>query len=166
MGVWTRTTATSPNWQLGHVLLGRFTAGQTFLRAHFRWGVVADTSIDIDYYSVYQNIISLGLVTTVGDGTETPPDARLQSGDQAPPTQRWVYWETRSMRPNDLAPSTGSVGWVDTGSTEETSTKGQVKATGLPAGQTLNLWASWSSTFAWDPTGSAMVWLGASVLND
>jgi hypothetical protein len=126
--------------------------------------VVALTSVDIDFGPVFANIITLGLVTTVGDGTETPPNARSQSADQVPPTQRWVYWETRSMRPTDLDVTTGSVGWVDTGSSEQTSTKGQVLATGIPGGDTLNLWASWAAPGPWDASGVSSLWVGASIL--
>jgi hypothetical protein len=54
--------------------------------------------------------------------------------------------------------------WHDSGSTEPTDTKGQVLATGVPGGQKLDLWASWHSAFAWDTSGSAQVWLSASVL--
>jgi hypothetical protein len=131
---------------------------------HLRWGIVADTSIDVDYSSIYENIITMGVVTTAGPGTEDVPDARLQAGDVQPPLQRWVYWETRAPRPVGLDASTGSVSWIDTGSTEDTSSKGMVLASGIGAGQFLNVWASWSSPFVWDPTGTAMVWLGASVL--
>jgi len=113
---------------------------------------------------VETNIITMGLVTTVGNGTESVPNARTQAADQSPPTQRWVYWETRGIKPLDIDAQTGSVAWQDVGATEPTDTKGQVLATGLPEGDTLNLWASWASPFAWDPTGSALVWFGASVL--
>jgi hypothetical protein len=164
MSTWFRPTATSFNYHVGHSLLAQIPVGGTLLRVHLRWGIVADTSIDVDYSSVYQNIITMGIVTTIGPGTEGVPDPRLQAGDVQPPTQRWVYWETRAPKPVNLDASTGSIAWVDTGATEDTTTKGQVLATGIGAGQFLNVWASWSSPFAWDPTGTAMVWLGASVL--
>lgn len=139
-------------------------AGDSLLRVHLRWGVVATTSIDVDYQQIAQNIITLGLVTTIGNGTETVPNARTQAGDQVPPTQRWVYWETRGMRPVYLDATVGSVGWIDTGSSEPTDTKGQVLATGIPEGDTLNLWASWAFPFAWDASGDVTTWMGASIL--
>jgi hypothetical protein len=164
MGTWVRPTNSSTSYEVGSALLASFAEGSTLLRVHLRWGIVADTSVDVDYSSIYQNLITMGIVTTVGNGSETPPNARLASGDADPPTQRWVYWETRGVRPVDLDVSTGSVSWVDTGSTEPSSSKGQVLATGLPEGDTLNVWASWAAPFAWDASGSALVWLGASIL--
>jgi hypothetical protein len=164
MGTWIRDTWTAGSYNAGSQLLASIAAGDTLLRVHLRWGIVGDTSIDIDYAFQATNIITLGLCTTVGDGTEHAPNARTQAADQDPPTQRWVYWETRGIRPTYLDTSVGSVGWIDTGSSEPTDTKGQVLATGIPAGQTLNLWASWASAFDWDSSGSVTLWGGASIL--
>ena len=164
MGTWIRDTATSFDYNVGSQLLTSIAAGNSLLRVHLRWGIVGNTSIDVDYQSISENIITLGLVTTVGNGTETPPNARTAASDQAPPTQRWVYWETRGIRPTYLDATVGSVGWIDTGSSEPTDTKGQVLATGLPEGDTLNLWASWAAAGAWDASGSVLLWLGASIL--
>lgn len=60
--------------------------------------------------------------------------------------------------------ASGVATWRDSGSTEHTQTQGQVLATGLGAGQTLNLWFTWQSVAAWFPEGSAAVWGGASIL--
>lgn len=166
MGTWTRSTGTSDQYQVGTDLLLSIASGFSLLRVHLRWGIVGDTSLDVDYNAIEQNIISFGLVTTVGNGGEAVPNARTQSGDQVPPTQRWVYWETRGIKPNYIDSGSGSVIWIDTGSSEPTDTKGQVLATGIPGGDTLNLWASWASPFAWDASGSVNVWFGASILTN
>lgn len=161
---WVRTTSVSDLTQQGSTLLGKLNGGQTYIRVHFRWGFYGDTPDIRSPFDIQDNIITLGLVTTIGDGTETPPAARTASNDAAPPTQRWIYWETRGLTPSVISPDAGLMIWRDVGSTEPTDTKGQVLATGLPGGDTLNLWASWQMPFAWDTYGSARVWLGASVL--
>lgn len=161
---WVRSTGLSNDYQQGAVLLGRLNNGQTYVRVHFRWGVYGDTTDVIDIQAVTDNIISFGLVTTYGDGTETPPAARTNSGDAAPPTLRWIYWETRQVVPVLVNTEAGVVIYRDTSSSEPTDTKGQVFAQGVPGGETLNLWATWEAPFAWDPSGTAQVWLGASVL--
>lgn len=161
---WARNTGLSNAYQQGAVLLGQLNNGQSYVRVHFRWGVYGDTTDRIDIQGITNNIISFGLVTTYGDGTETPPAARTASFDAAPPTLRWIYWETRQVVPVLVNTDAGVIVYRDTGSSEPTDTKGQVLATGVPGGQTLNLWASWEAPFAWHTSGTAQVWLGASVL--
>lgn len=161
---WVRSTAVSNSVEQGSTLLGRLNNGQTYIRVHFRWGFYGDTPDIVSYYDVAANIISFGLVTTLGDGTETPPAARLAADDEAPPTRRWIYWETRQIVPVVISEPNGLAIWRDVGSTEPTDTKGQVLATGAGGGDTLNLWASWQMPVPWGPNGNAQVWLGASVL--
>lgn len=161
---WVRSTGVSDSVEQGSILLGKLSNGQTYVRVHFRWGFYGDSPDVISYFDGASNIISFGLVTTFGDGTETPPAARTDSGDAAPPTLRWIYWETRGVVPVVISPESGLAIWRDTSSSEPTDTKGQVLATGVPGGQTLNLWASWQMPFPWISNGNAKVWLGASVL--
>jgi hypothetical protein len=164
MTSWHRNVGVSFDWGFGSNLLVSIGPGNTFLRCHLRWGFVGDTSNLIDLTGLSSNPLTFGLVTTVGDGSETPPNARTQAADQHPPTQRWIYWETRAPRPIAIDAASGVVLWGDAGSSEPTETKGQVLAQGLSAGQSLNLWATWAAPFAWDPTGSVQVWLGCSTL--
>lgn len=161
---WVRSIGLSNTYEVGQTLLGRLNLGQTYIRVHFRWGVYGDTTDRIDMQAVASNLITFGLVTTVGDGTETAPNARTAANDAAPPTQRWIYWETRQVQPVVVSPDAGVITWRDTGSSEPTDTKGQVLFTGFAPGPTLNLWATWAAPFAWDPSGIAAVWFGASVL--
>lgn len=164
MGVWHRGVGVSSDYQVGQGLLTSLNSGNTILRCHFRWGIVGDTGLDVDYAGISQNLPSAGIVTTIGNGTETAPNARTLAADQAPPTQRWLFWETRGIRPNYVESAAGVVGWLDTGATEPTDSRGQVLATGLPGGDTLNLWFTWAAPFAWDASGSVIVWWGYSVL--
>lgn len=161
---WVRTIGLSTTYEVGQILLGRLTLGQSYVRVHFRWGVYGDTTDRIDLQSIASNLITMGLVTTVGDATETAPNARTASGDASPPTQRWLYWETRQVTPKIISPDAGVITWQDSGATEPTDTKGQVLFTGFAPGPTLNLWATWAAPNAWDGSGEAQVWFAASVL--
>lgn len=161
---WVRTTNTQDIGTSGFVPLVFLGAGQTLLRCRIRWGFHGTTATTANLHAIVQNIVSFGLVTVIGNGTETPPNARTQSNDQAPPTQRWTYWETRAPVVEAIDDAAGTIAWRDSGATEETSSRGQVLATGLPSGDNLDLWASWASPFAWDPTGQAVLWYGISIL--
>ncbi|MDE3076022.1 MAG: hypothetical protein KGJ86_11390 [Chloroflexota bacterium] len=161
---WVRTINLSNNFEQDGCLLGRLNNGQTYVRVHLRWGAYGDTTDRIDIQGIADNLITFGLVTTIGDTTEPVPPPRTFPNDIDPPTQRWIYWETRQMLPIQVSPDAGVITWKDSGSTEPTDTKGQVLATGLGGGDTLNLWATWQAPFPWDPSGTAQVWLGASVL--
>lgn len=161
---WQRSWGTAFRYQDGNFLLASIPNGQTYVRIHFRWGVYADSPALTNYILLANNIISAGLVTTIGDGSETPPNARSAPNDAAPPTRRWVYWETRQMAPSAVDGASGVVTWRDTGATEPTDTKGQVFATGVPGGQTLNLWFTWAANTDWAPEGSSLIWGGFSVL--
>ncbi|MDE3076166.1 MAG: hypothetical protein KGJ86_12130 [Chloroflexota bacterium] len=161
---WVRSIALSENFEQDGTLLGKLNAGQTYVRVHLRWGAYGDTTDRIAISDVASNLITFGLVTTIGDGTELVPSARDQPNDADPPSQRWIYWETRQMLPAAVSPDAGVITWRDSGPTEPTDTKGQVLAPNMGIGDTLNLWAVWQAPFPWDPSGTAQVWLGASVL--
>ena len=163
---WIRATWTSTDFNLGNTRFYQALPGQTLVRAHLRWGAYGDTSTAVDMSQIPTNIVTLGIVTTVGTGSETPPNARSASGDADPPTQRWTYWETRSFKPTAISADLGVITWTDTGATEPTDTRGQVLAQDIPDGQYLNIWASWASAYAWDPSGSAVLWGAASILID
>lgn len=109
------------------------------------------------------NVMIMGLVTTIGNGTEAVPDAFSQSGDVAPPTQRWIWWETRAAVPIAIDNASNVITWTDSGAQEPVDVKVNVLATGIPGGDTLNLWARWSAG-TWDTSGNATVWLSTSVL--
>lgn len=164
MGTWIRSVQASLDWDVGSVLLASIPAGNTLLRTRFNWGFYGDTPIAIDMANTAYNILAWGLVTTIGDGTETPPNARTESYDAAPPTQRWLYWEARAPAVVAIDNAAGVIAWRDSGPDAAGSTKGQVTATGIPEGQTLNLWASWAAVTFWEDPGVSLVWQSASVL--
>jgi hypothetical protein len=161
---WERGTNTT-DWSSGGAQrVAAFGNGLTIIRVRFRWGFYGDTSLLTDFAGVSNNIMSWGIVTTVGNGTEAIPNARTQANDQDPPQQRWLYLETRAPVVTALSGSAGLATWRDSGSTEETSTKGQVLATGIPDGESLNLAFSWASPAEWDGSGSATIWWAWSLL--
>lgn len=111
-----------------------------------------------------QSMAVFGLVTTIGNGTETVPNAIRDAGDAAPPTQRWVHWEVRQPVVTAVDEAAGVITWRDSGPQQAPDVKVNVLATGIPAGQTLNLWASWDVVNGWDASGDASFWLYTSVL--
>lgn len=165
MTTWVRSVQVQLDWLSGAVLIDSIAAGNSYLRVHVRWGFYGDSPVDVDMSEIGSNVMSFGLVTTIGNGTETPPNARTQAGDQAPPTQRWIYWETRAPVMTAISADANVVSWRDSGSSEPTDTKGQVLATGLAPGQTLNLWGSWAAALPWAESGNALLWWGTSVLH-
>lgn len=155
----------SKPWAAGHQLLASVASGDTIKRIRFGWGFEGFASLTANLLDISQNVQILGLVTTVGNGTETPPNARTASGDAAPPTQRWLWWEGRAPRPQIIASPTSDVVWFsDSPRSEADDAKGQVLATGIPGGDTLNLWASWAPAGSWDATGDCLLYMWASIL--
>lgn len=140
-------------------------AGNTYLRCHIRWGFHLDAPIATDIQNICSNIVTLGLATTVGNGSETRPNARSGSADVDPPTQRWIYWETRAPVVSAIDDAAGVITFRDSGATEPSDTKGQVLATGLPAGDSLNLSSIWSSASAFDSTVNTLIWVSISILH-
>jgi hypothetical protein len=131
---------------------------------HFAWGWFGVGSATSPFMSNAQNLQVMGLVTTVGDGSETPPDARTQAGDADPPTQRWIYWESRGGELTGVDPTGTTAYWRDRSPQEPVDTKGQVSAKNVSAGSTLNLWASWAPAYGWDDSGTAELWCYGSIL--
>lgn len=161
---WTRDFGVSLNYQVGSFLLARIPFGDSYDRVRIRWGFTGDSSATTDLNAIAQNILSFGLVTVKGNGTETPPNARTQSGNVAPPTQRWLYWETRGPVMSAVDVAGNLVAWRDAGSSEPTETRAQVLAPIMIVGQQLDLWASWAAASPWDTSGSVCVWVGFSIL--
>lgn len=161
---WRRGTNAVITWPVGSIWIDAIPAGWSYVRSRFRWGMVGDTQAVVDITGTSANLISMGLVTTIGNGTETPPNARTEAADFDPPTQRWLYLETRALEPIGIAPASDIIVWRDTGATEPTESKGQVLAQGIPSGDTLNLWFSWAAAANWDGSGQAQVWCSWSIL--
>lgn len=116
-------------------------------------------------HAISTNLQVAGLCTTIGNGTEVPPHPITTSGDVAPPTQRWLWWETRQPIAVSVDHAAGVISWRDSGPQNELDIKAPVLATGIPGGDSLNLWFSWQSTNgAWDSSGAQRIWVSTSTL--
>jgi hypothetical protein len=134
------------------------------LRVHFGWGFYGNTSSTTNLLDVSQNLQVMGIVTTVGTGSETPPNARTASSDQSPPTERWIFWEARAPKIAAYDSAGGVALWQDSGSQEPVQTRGQVSGKTVSSGDFLDVWASWAAASAWDSSGAVDLWYYASLL--
>lgn len=167
MAVWRRGSNVSYQLLAGSNWEDAIGAGNTYLRYHIRWGFQLDCPLENDIQTLSTGLVYFGLVTTIGNGTETPPNARTDSWpDVAPPLERWVYWEAVAPVLELVDAAAGIMIWRGAASTEVTSSKGQVANTGLPAGDTLNLWSSWDCELdlAAESGGNLMIWHSLSIL--
>jgi hypothetical protein len=165
MTSWRRQVNVSVTPDLGYVWEDAIAAGDSYLRVHITWGFHADTPITTGIDEVSQNLVTFGLVTTVGNGSETPPNPQTQGGNADPPTKRWIYWETRAPVVSAINEGAGVITWRDSGATEPTQTKGQVLAQDIPAGDSLNLFSSWASAFDWGSIpANVQLWHSISIL--
>lgn len=160
---WIRSVNASLAWAAGHALIGSVPIGSTLKVVHFGWGFYGDTSTVANLQQVSANLQVMGICTTVGNGTESPPNARTAAGNQSPPAERWVYWEGRAPRIAAYDSAGSLVLWADSGGQEPVESHGQVSAAAVPAGDTLNIWASWAPGSAWDASGTATLWYYASI---
>lgn len=163
---WFRTGTVSNLWDASWFQLAAIPQGSTYRRIRFTWGFAGVTADVVDVGRITSNTLVAGICSTIGNGSETPPNPAVASGDAAPPTQRWLWWEIRQPIPIAVDHAAGMITWRDSGAQEIPDVKTPVLATGIPLGDTLNLWFRWQSTpfVAWDPSGSANVWIGSSVL--
>lgn len=166
MPTWRRNTNAGTLLTAGNYWNDAIAAGDTYMRVHIRWGFHVDSPINVDIAGLAENLVSFGLCTMIGNGTENPPNAREASYDVDPPTQRWIYWETRAPVVSAVDQAAGVITWRDSGATEPTDTKGQVLAASIPAGDSLNLWASWATAadFLADYDANASIWHAISIL--
>lgn len=163
-GQWIRGSNAAASWTSGTWLIASVPAGLTISRIRFGWGFYMDTPTTDDMQNQAFDLMIWGLVTTIGNGTETVPNPRTSPGDAAPPTQRWLWWEVRAPVVSSIDNNANVVAWRDSGPQEPTDARGQVLATGIPAGDTLNLWASWSGAYNPDIDHNTVIWSSASVL--
>lgn len=161
---WARAVQSQANWTVGFYLIGGFIPGCTILRTHFSWGFEGVSPLTEWIGDTQANLQVFGLCTTVGDGGGPPPNPREHPFDVDPPSQRWLWWEARAPRVRSVDGVNGLVVWSDSGAQYPTDTHGMVSGKTVPAGQTLNIWASWASAYAWPDDGYVNVWFSASVL--
>ncbi len=164
---WIRAGYGGITWQdtQQEYLLAQLTAGQVLVRARFAWGFGGVTSTVVSAPGILTNPMTLGLVTTIGNGSETPPNPITQSGDISPPAQRWLWWEQRvpSVAAWDAANTVAL--WQSSPPQEPVDAHGMVSAPGsMGAGNTLDVWAVFQGKYAWDASGSAELWMYFNLL--
>lgn len=162
---WFRSATTSDLYDTGFFWACAIPSGSTYRRVRWSWGFSGDTSDTTSMDAVRSNYLVMGLATTIGNGGEFVPSPITNPGDASPPTQRWLWWESRQPVVTAVSHAAGVIAWRDSGVQEVPDVQVPVLATGIPGGDTLNLWASWQSVGgAWDTSGSASVWVATSVL--
>lgn len=161
---WGRGVHVSSDWTVGFTLLAQLPPGGTYLRVHFGWGFEGTTPLTGTMLGVMQNLQVFGLCTTVGDGGGPPPDPRTHPTDVDAPSQRWLWWEARAPRVRSVDSGAELVTWTDSGPQERVDTKAMVSGATVPAGQFLNLWASWAAAYDWPVDGQVIMWHWASFL--
>lgn len=165
MTSWRRNTFTTSAIGSGFNWEDAIAEGNTYQRVHLRWGFHLDTPITTDISAIAQNLVSLGVCTTIGDGSESRPNARSGAWpNEDPPTERWIYWETRAPIVRAIDYQAGIITWTDSGATEPTQTKGQVLAQGIPGGDSLNLSTSWAAAEAFDTSINTALWVSVSIM--
>lgn len=162
---WFREINGGTSYDRGSAWLCAIPAGSTYRRVRWSWGFSGDTATTVDMAAMRLNILTAGMVTTIGNGGETVPNPLTAPNDAAPPTQRWVWWEARQPIVSAIDQAAGVVAWQDSGAQEIPDVKVNVLATGIPGGDTLNLWFTWAAvTGVWDPSGAVQIWVATSVL--
>lgn len=164
MSVWVRTVQAGLTWTSGSSLIASVPRGSTLIRTHFGWGFNGNTRATSALIDTSDNVQIMGIVTTVGNGTEAVPNARTEAGDAAPPAQRWIYWEGRAPNVAAFPGGTDLVLWSDSGPQAPVDTRGMVSAATIPAGDTLNVWASWAAGGPWEANARVNLWYWASLL--
>lgn len=163
--LWDRSQNSTDTYSGGAFRLAAMQNGWTIKRVRFGWGYVGFTEVTVDLHNVALNVLYAGIVSTIGNGTETVPAPITTPGDVAPPTQRWLWWEGRQPVCHSTDAYGNVAAWRDGGGQDVTDAQTQILATGIPAGQFLNLWFSWQSfNGAWDASGQQRLYQWSSVL--
>jgi hypothetical protein len=120
--------------------------GSVLRRVHYGWSMMGTTSTLYSAPDIMDTVIGVGVITGFPDTSYVPPNPLVTPGDPAPPTNRWIWWENRWLRPRTWgAHDDDVVTWEDTGPIESTDTHSLVLAN-TPAGQNLGVFLSWGTT--------------------
>lgn len=161
---WFRTNNGGVGWHSNATWQCAIPAGSTYRRVRFSWGFAGWTPSIVDIQPMCELQAVMSLVTTIGNGSETPPNPATTPADVDPPTQRFLWYESRTAVVTAIDNDAGLITYRDSGPQEIVDTRAQVLATGIPAGDTLNLWASWGTGGTWDASGNMAFWLATAVL--
>lgn len=165
---WNRVQQSSPSYDVGWFGMDNVGEGSTIKRIRWSWGFAGVTADTVSIDTIMENYLIVGLVTTIGNGLETPPNPRDAAIDAAPPTQRWLWWEVRQPIVTAVDHAAGVITWRDSGAQEVPDVRTQVLATGIPGGEFLNLWFTWQAVTGagWDASGAQHIWCVCSTLTN
>jgi hypothetical protein len=158
---WIRQAYSGTHWSNGQQqwLLASLPAGATLMRARFAWGFGGTTSTSVPVPFWQTQPLAFGLVTTVGNGSELPPDPIISSGDQAPPMQRWLWLEQRVPTVAAWDAAGRTIVWQSSPPQEPTDAHGQVLAeSSIGAGNYVDVWATYRAANAWPAGGDCRIW--------
>lgn len=158
---WTGVASPVNGWQTSHSLLLSISGGHTLVRTRFAWGFEGLTTEEQRPTDTMQLYMAWGIVTTVGDGTESVPSAVPPAGNANPPTSRWIHWEAKLPHLVQFGDTNETFLYRETPAAMPDSSEGMVAAANLGVGQTLNVWASWYISGAWEVLGKANMWYWA-----
>lgn len=109
--------------------------------------------------------MGFGLATTIGNGTEGPPDPITSTGNELDPSERWLYLTARAPECVVWDVTNNTAIWQSSPAEEDSQSKGQVLApTSMGVGNFLNLWAAWRPFGPWDVSGQATLWWSVQTL--
>lgn len=144
---WVRTFSKSQTSMKNGILLSKLSAGETLFAAWVRWGFAGVTSVGYNAITdQLGNPVRAHLVTTVGPGTEAPPDPVDQANDVAPPTQRVLWREARGATVMGFSQSATATSFLcDLPAAPVAKSGVQVLApSNMGVGNTLNVWFAWN----------------------
>jgi len=159
---WVRTVNANLSWAAGSAKMASIPSGNTLLRVRFGWGFAGTSAATASLVNIAGNVQIFGLVTLPSTDEATVPNPRTEPYDPDPPLSRWLWWEGRAPVAHTLNATEDIVTWTDSRLQEPADGKGQV-AGNVPAGDTLDLWATWAPAAAWDASGTAYLWYWASI---
>lgn len=145
MGTWVRGQSAGLSYGRHNLLLARLSPGDSLMT--IRFGIKADgfwtnpgAGSQIQIQASELNYTAFGIVTTVGNGTETPPSPVGTPVDAAPPTQRWVYLASSAMSLTTFSGTSSTWTMGFTANWEANRSEAQVLATGFTAPSALDVW--------------------------
>jgi hypothetical protein len=143
---WYRGYASGEPWELAQIGLLSLTPGFTLRRVRYGVSFVGSTSTLAPTSELANDFVAVGLVTISSVTGSLPPSPLTAPNDANPPLERWLWWETRRMRPRTWgAQLKDVVTWTDDGPVEPTDAKTAVAAN-VGAGNELHLFITWQSS--------------------
>lgn len=148
---WTRTHFLDTTGSLsGQQPLATLVEGETVVRIRIDWSATAVVSSYTDWGAALGLHYFGGVVTTIGDGTETAPKPYSDPSDVNPPSERWLWLDGRLWSTDAFSQSaTGDDSLQTREPAQPSDIKAQILAPAMPAGETLNVWFTWEQDPNW-----------------